>query len=326
MIFYIIYSNLYISDVEKTIFKKNFEIFKSVCKKLRAMLTPYEFNERVDESMFLQRLLPSENQILYILIKYLVNLQNRLIDHSKRINKFGYKQNLESNIWKRISSNEVINIDFERNVEPLIMSICSSRDTKGSINHNFDLLEHQIIFEWIVGRYVLKIDNAPKVHCNDDLVFIKRLKDLNICQEKISLGLEEEIKKECTLLDQVYSCLRNLETVIGYLRNISVNPKDKIYSILHSLGLDTEFFPEVARINCSLKHLKSLWQILMREKSKLVIDGDLYLFVDEFTLSKETIAKIGMNLENRPNMQEFFINNLHDCYCEYLNDMDPEFP
>lgn len=268
--------------------------------------------------MPLEYLLPGthDNRILQKLIENIANLQNKLIKSSEEFHQVDNQPKLEKNIWNGISLNEIIDIDFEKKVEPLIMNVGTSKLFDNSIEYDFDLLRHQIIFEWIDGRYILKMDKIPQVICYDDLIVKNRIKDLDIKQKKIPENIEKDIIEECKELDEVYSCIKNLETAVGYLRNATVDPKDKIFSTFDYLDLNAQFFPNAARMNCSLEHLQSFWYILLRERSKLVIDNDLYSIDDQCILSKDLEEKVKKHFARRPDLQDFFITYGHDFYCE----------
>lgn len=268
--------------------------------------------------------IPSNNgkeRLVFKLFQLLIKIQNDLIDKAIELGESSY--NFETrNIWKGISQYEVLNLDLQENVELLIKSSCKKkmdmRKEISSIEYDFDLLQRLITFEWIEGRSKLDMNNIPEIHYTDDLMIKTRLKDIDIRQIPIADSLEPFIVEDCKELNEVYSCLRNLKIAIGYIRNARYDAKKTIYSIFKDLDLDKDFFPKAARENCCLENLLGFWQILSRERSKLLVENNLFIDEESNSLNKEQDQQVKKTF--RYYKATHLLNILHEFFNENVED------
>lgn len=269
-------------------------------------------------------------EISNILIKHLIDTQNSLIEKNLLLRKANGPAIPKINVWQSLSKIDVIKVDREKQVEPLLISTCpyemDLQTKSGSIKYNYDLLQHQISNEWIEGCSLLEIDNSPTVNCMDDTIIKSSLNNLDIKQKPLSPHLIEQISHDCKQLNEVYDCLQNLETAVGYVKNVHINSSTRIYSLFENLGLIKDFFPNSAKENCFLENIVDFWHTLCRERSKLLVENDLFVIDEQDKLSEEQSENMVKNLETRNNFLEFLIVFLHKFIYEKTDEDYKEYP
>ncbi|XP_077869645.1 E3 ubiquitin-protein ligase rnf213-alpha-like [Saccoglossus kowalevskii] len=221
------------------------------------------------------------------LVDALITAQNMFLHKFAYIR--GFKLSQERVKISDITTTDLINFDQEE-LEQMIMSHCNYLLEIGGdpiLDYDFSAFERQIITKLIQGKPLIEREPISFVFSDsicDKQVFasLSRLIPQVEIPHRPQREIMVDIRNNLSLPDLCTS-IRAIDLAIGFL-NSSGGKKDMlIHQYLQDvlrLPVDDGLLSEKARKSSTLSHILSLWQLLVVEKAKQFINGNLDPFDD----------------------------------------------
>eukprot|EP00118_Oscarella_pearsei_P021368 m.239300 g.239300 ORF g.239300 m.239300 type:complete len:5831 (+) comp40181_c2_seq5:266-17758(+) len=274
---------------EKEEFKKLIDVFKGVWIYLgREILSHGRLKPKTDEDKLLKVsdrtsiafLLPTttgKGCCAMSLLDYLINcVQNEFIARFRRISGL---EKAESKVpMNEVTQAQLIYYDVDRDLLPLVLAHCrySLEVGKGTdITYDFAALERQLVDRFLSGKPQIRFEAKEFSFSGGahTTVLFARVKE-KIRQEKLTAAVSNQIISELPDLREVYSVLSVVDVVIGFIVSTGGDKEKLLHDYLHNIlqmPIERGLVSPTAQQYCKLKHVLSLWRLLMVEKGKKLV-------------------------------------------------------
>ncbi|XP_052244237.1 E3 ubiquitin-protein ligase RNF213-like [Dreissena polymorpha] len=193
------------------------------------------------------------------------------------------KQDIDQSIVKPMSvtSAHLISYDHEQDLMPLVLANCQYSVEMGvgtKIEYDFAGIERQLIDRFICSKSRIELTCFLEI---DQMVYRSEvtthsvLKELSekIPQVHLLGSVRTQICEELRRQPDVCRSLDNLDIAISFLKTSGGNPTERLDTFMtNKLKLENAMLSQKARQSCELQHTRSLWLLLLLQKSKLQIE------------------------------------------------------
>ncbi|XP_048088902.1 E3 ubiquitin-protein ligase rnf213-alpha-like isoform X2 [Alosa alosa] len=294
--------------------KKLMNVWKHV-KDSSYLEIPPDLRQKEEDSIKIPDLLPRENSLTRIVVRFLARMQNDCINSAK-IKETG-TMNAED-----LKPSHVITCDLEEDFLPMAITnfgYIVNEDGTETTNYNFKTLENQLISRFISEKPLIDLSTLPLMEGNSvttlQCFFIKVKSDL----EPLSVQDKSYIMNEMRFLHDISAALSTLRIAIGFLE-LSFSSKDMPLVDYMKTELRMEDRAQHLELpvlrTSQVKHIQSLWETLSTRRSALLteMNQDPFFIIDmQFheVLSEEEEKDLVSKLAEIKNL-DMFLTELHD--------------
>ncbi|KYO18317.1 hypothetical protein Y1Q_0012798 [Alligator mississippiensis] len=289
-------------------------------------------NKEIGTDTAILDLLPHNPSISFIVTKFLIELQNSLIDTAAQI----MKEKQRSISAEEVRASSVIAVTPGDVVTMALSNFQYVLEENGikTTHFNFQTLQRQAINRFISGKPIIKVQTAPSMPPRN----LKTLKSTKakvkqqLQQEQLSVSQMKSIMETARSVSDISRALSTLKVAAEFLAVTGGDPKRSLTDYVRNelrMAADAKHFKDLPVVpQTQLKHILSLWQVLSVRRSVLLVqmNQNPFFLVDkryqeELEVTEREDLKKALSTINI----DFFITDLHEMIVVTLADYKPEW-
>lgn len=267
-------------------------ISKNISKNCSLVQTmDFEFNISTPLSVFLPTV-NGDGLVTYAMIHCLCRLHNELIE-------FYYKSNrLQSEaIDAKLMENKFYNIWFEHDNDLLRIAQCNATydSTTCKCRLDIDNITDQIVDKYLNNKQPVDLKTIATFEYSDEIIDDSLFKKLRhtIRQETLDVAVQTTIFNEFSTISSIAEAVNILRIMINYIKTIQPHSSKNLGQFMQMIFIESNessgsdqhaahtaqllLGPTVAS-NCLIRHIESLWHLLMMKKAFLYTINGLPVF------------------------------------------------
>ncbi|KYO41916.1 E3 ubiquitin-protein ligase RNF213 [Alligator mississippiensis] len=329
----------HISGDQRLAFKGAVHIIQKVWSNIKlnpkstGMQIPEELqNKEIDTDTAVLDLLPTDPSISSIVTKFLIELQNSLIDTAAQLTK--EKQRSVSAEEVRVSS--VITVTPSDMITMALSNFQYVLEENGTktTQFNFQTLQRQAINRFISGKPSIKVQTAPSMpprHLKT-LQFTKAKVKEQLSQELLSVSQVKSVMEAARSVSDISRALSTLKVAAEFLAVTGGEPGRLLTDYVRNelrMDADAKHFRDLPVVpQTQLKHILSLWQVLSVRRSVLLVQmnqNPFFLVDKRYQEELEAVEREELTKALSTINIDFFIADLHEMIVVTLGSYSPKW-